>query len=49
MRIHVHTGFSVCLDDDENGSVRPRERAGAIKTNQAFVYINIYTYLITFT
>jgi len=42
MRIHVQTGFPVCLDDDENGSVRLRERAGAIKTNQAFVYINIY-------
>ena len=42
MRIHVYTGSSVCLDDDENGSARPRERAGVIQMNQDFVCINIF-------
>jgi len=47
MRIHVHTGFSVCLDDEEDGSARPRKCVGVAKISQYFVCINtfLHTYM----
>jgi len=42
MRIHVYTGSSMLLDDEEDRSARPRECVGVTKINQDFVCINIY-------
>ena len=46
--LHVHTGSSVCLDDDEDESARPHERVGVIKYIRTSCVL-IYTYMHTFT
>jgi len=43
--LHLHTGSSVCLHDDEDESARPHERAGVINISVLRVYSYILTYI----